>query len=346
MSDHRRHVLLAYGGRSAEHAISIRSARTVLEGLVGAGHRVSLLAVAPDGTLRTGPTSADLATVVDEGRPVTRLDAFDVDVVFPVLHGPFGEDGTIQGMCAFLGVPCVGASVLASAVCMDKVAFKALLAGACPEVAVAPWVAVDAGDLDEGRTRVLEALDLPVFVKPANMGSSIGISRVDDPAWLGPALEAAAAYDRRILVERAVHRPREIEIAVLGNGGPDTVVSAPGEIVLPPDTWYDYDTKYVDDVAEYRIPTTLDPELSARLRAAALAAYRATGCTGMARVDFLVDGRTGVPYLNEINTIPGFTSISMYPKLMAHAGITLEELVDRLCTLAVEAGRMRPAPVR
>ena len=231
----------------------------------------------------------------------------------------------------------MGADVLASAVCMDKVAFKALLAGACPDVPVAPWVAVDGRDPAAAARTVLDRLPLPVFVKPANMGSSIGIARVDDPDWLGPSIEAAARYDRRVLVEHAVERPREIEVAILGNGGDDTVVSAPGEIVLPPDTWYDYDTKYENDVADYRIPVELPAALAGRIARAALAAYRATACTGMARVDFLVDGRTEVPYLNEINTIPGFTSISMYPKLMEHAGYPMPELVRRLCHLAVEA---------
>ena len=343
MDDDVRRVLLVFGGRCAEHPISIQSARNVADALARAGYDVPLLGIDRDGRMHLGRPGQDPARVVEHGPITDAFAAFDADVVFPLVHGPMGEDGTLQGLCEVLGVPYVGSGVLASAVCMDKVAFKALVTAACPDVPVAPWVAVDGRGLAQGARQVEASLKFPVFVKPANMGSSIGISRVEGSAWLRAALEAAARYDDRILVEQAVDRPREIELALLGDAGGDLLVSQPGEIVLPPDTWYDYETKYEADVATYTIPADLPPATAARLDAAARAVYRAADCAGMARVDFLLDRTTGVPVLNEVNTIPGFTAISMYPKLMAHAGLDGPALVRRLCQLAIERHRRRRA---
>ncbi len=293
-----------------------------------------LLGVRRDGAFRTGPVDAPLARILEDGTPVTDLRALRPSVVFPVLHGPHGEDGVFQGLCEALGLPYVGSGVLASAVCMDKCAHKHLLAAAAPDVPQLPWVAVDGRDPAAGLARARAHIVPPYFVKPANMGSSVGVTRVTDPAALDDAVAHAAAYDDRIVIEQGLQAPREIEVAILGDGGPDTVVSAPGEIVLPPDTWYDYETKYEKDVARTQVPAELPAPVAARLQAIALQAFRASNAYGMARVDFLLERQTLAPYLNEINTIPGFTSISMYPMLMTHAGIPPASLVDRLCALA------------
>lgn len=333
-------LLLAYGGASSEHEISIRSARSVLDALDRDRFSPILLAIRRDGGWRTGPADADLAAVVADGEPVTDLRALTADLAFPVLHGPYGEDGTIQGLFEILGLPYVGSGVLASALCMDKVAQKQLVAAAAPEVPLVPWCEVCPADL-KGETRreataaaIVETLGVPCFAKPANLGSSVGVAKVTTSAELLPALDAAMRFDHRVVVEKGVDA-REIEVAVLGNGDEDTVASAPGEIGLPPGVWYDYDTKYVNDVATLHIPAALPRGLADRIRDVALQAFRATGCRGLARIDFLLDRATDTPFLNELNTMPGFTSISMYPKLMAHAGMSYGDLVTRLCELAL-----------
>jgi D-alanine--D-alanine ligase len=269
-----------------------------------------------------------------------------VDLVFPVLHGPYGEDGTIQGLLEILGLPYVGSGVLASSLCMDKVAQKHLVASAAPEVPLVPWRELGAAVLESeaGLARAVEeirdALGFPCFVKPVNLGSSVGVSRVDGVDALPEALRVAARYDHRVIVELGIDA-RELELAVLGNGGPETRVSAPGEIGLPPGLWYDYDTKYVSDVARLDIPARLSEDVVARMQRLALRAFQVTGCKGLARIDFLLCRKTGTPYLNELNTMPGFTSISMYPKLMAHAGVGYTELVTTLCELGLEHHRVR-----
>jgi D-alanine--D-alanine ligase len=340
-------LLLVYGGASSEHEISIRSARSVLDAIDRTRFSPVLLGIRRDGGWRTGPLEADLASIVEEGTPVADMRALAVDVVFPVLHGPYGEDGTIQGLLEILGLPYVGSGVLASAVCMDKIAQKQLVAAAAPEVPIVPWQKVDAAHLEDPMRAdsiagaIGERLGMPCFVKPANLGSSVGVVKVEQPSELLPALVSAARYDRRILVEKGVDA-REIEVAVLGDGGDDTIVSAPGEIGLPPGVWYDYETKYEKDVATLHIPADLPASAASRIRALALSSFRATGCRGLARIDFLFDRASSTPYLNELNTMPGFTSISMYPKLMAHAGVPYRELVTRLCELAlVHHGKRR-----
>jgi D-alanine-D-alanine ligase len=342
-------LLVLFGGVSSEHEISLRSAASVIAAIDRTRYLPLLVGIRRDGTWRTGAPDRDLADIVHEGEPVADLRALAPDVVFPVLHGPHGEDGTIQGLLEILGLPYVGSGVLASALCMDKVAQKHLVAAAAPEVPLVLWRAVHATALEDAdrRDSTLESiaaeLGFPCFVKPANLGSSVGVHRVRTPDELLPALQDAARYDRSLVVEKSVPDAREIEIAVLGNGGSETMVSAPGEIVLPKGVWYDYDTKYEKDVAVPKIPADLPKATAENIRTLALRAFEVTGCRGLARIDFLLDRETGEPYLNELNTMPGFTSISMYPKMMEHAGVPYPELVHRLCELALAHHRERNA---
>jgi len=339
-------LLVLFGGASSEHEISLRSAASVIAAIDARRWTTVLVGIARDGSWHTGtierPEVDELARIVAKGEPVADLRALAPDVVFPVLHGPHGEDGTIQGLLEILGLAYVGSGVLASALCMDKVAQKHLVAAAAPDIPLVLWRAVDATALahDEQRNDALasiaDELGFPCFVKPANLGSSVGVHRVADAMQLEPALFDAARYDHSVVVERSVPNAREIEVAVLGNGGPETLVSAPGEIVLPPGVWYDYETKYEKEVAVPRIPADLPADTVERIRTLALQAFRVTGCRGLARIDFLLDRSTGAAYLNELNTMPGFTSISMYPKLMEHAGVPYPQLVDRLCRLALD----------
>ena len=333
-------LLLVFGGRSSEHEISLRSATEVLAALDRTRFLPLLLGVRRDGGWRTGPVQQPLADIIRDGEPVRDLRALAPDLVFPVLHGPHGEDGTFQGLLEVLGLPYVGSGVLASALCMDKALSKHLLHHQDPPVPVVPWVELTGRALDTLHARqtaidlVGDRLDFPCFVKPSNQGSSVGVSRAEDPEDLIRALALAARYDHKILVERAIDA-REVEFSVLGNGDDTTVVSGPGEIGLPPGTWYDYDSKYLKDVATLQIPAHLPPDLVTRMQAISLRAFRLTGCKGLARIDFLVDRHTMEPFLNEINTMPGFTSISMYPKLLGHLGIPYTALLTRLCDLAL-----------
>ncbi len=331
-------LVIAYGGRSSEHEVSIRSATEVLAAVDRERFEPVLLGVARDGSLRTGPVSDSLAQIVAEGTPVHELGQLRPDVVFPLLHGPFGEDGTFQGWLETQGLPYVGSGVTASGVYMDKALTKTLAqANGIPVVEGAVVRAYELRDEAAwGATveRISATLGAPLFVKPANQGSSVGVSRVANAAELRRALSDALRFDPKVLVERAVNC-REIELAVLGDGGPDTLVSAPGEITLPDGVWYDYDTKYINDVAGLKIPAELPSDTVARLQDLALKTFRMADGHGLCRVDFLVDKDTLEPYLNEPNTMPGFTSISMYPKLMAHAGVPYGELITRLCELGL-----------
>ena len=333
-------LLLVFGGRSSEHEISLRSATEVLAALDRARFTPVLLGIRRGGGWRTGPDDQSLAAIVGDGQPVHDLRALGPDLVFPVLHGPHGEDGTFQGLLEVLGLPYVGSGVLASALCMDKALCKHLLHHQSPPVPVVPWIELTARALDTMRDRqttvdaVQERLGFPCFVKPSNQGSSVGVSRAVDGDDLVRALALAARYDSKLLVERAVDA-REIEFSVLGNGDDATIVSGPGEIGLPPGAWYDYDNKYLKDVATLQIPAPLPDDLVTAMQAICLRAFRLTGCKGLARVDFLVDRDTLAPYFNEINTMPGFTSISMYPKLLGHMNLGYTEVLTRLCDLAL-----------
>jgi D-alanine-D-alanine ligase len=255
-----------------------------------------------------------------------------LDILFPVLHGPFGEDGTVQGMLEMANIPYVGCGVLASAVCMDKGLARRLFAAAglpiaeSRELLRSVWHATPEEVLDGLET----ALGYPMFVKPANLGSSVGISKARTRDQLVKALDHAARFDRKLVIERAVPNAREIEVSVLGNDDPEA--SVPGEII-PGAEFYDYAAKYLDDCSELLIPAPLDEETTARVRELAVRAFKAADCSGLARVDFLLDGESGELFLNEINTMPGFTRISMYPKLWEASGVPYPELVDRLVRL-------------
>ena len=335
-----RRLLIVFGGRSSEHEISLRSATEILKAIDRQRFTPVLLGIRRDGSWWTGPPEAPLEVVLARGEPVADLRALAPDLVFPALHGPHGEDGTFQGLLEVLALPYVGSGVLASALCMDKGLLKQVLATQTPAIPVVPWLDVDAAKLasaagrDELHAAIAREVGFPCFVKPANQGSSVGISRVDDAAALAPALTVAARYDRKLVVERAIDA-REIEVGLLGNGDADTLVSAPGEIGLPAGEWYDYDNKYLKDAVTLQIPASLPDAVAARLRELALRAFQVAGCKGLARIDFLVDRETLEPYLNEVNTMPGFTTISMYPKLLAAAGVPYDELIAQLCALAL-----------
>jgi D-alanine-D-alanine ligase len=271
----------------------------------------------------------------EEAEGAMTLAGLHVDVVFPVLHGPFGEDGTIQGLLELASVAYVGCGVLASAVGMDKLLMKTVFRSS--GLRVPDWVAVDRRAWHEdigGFTEEIERkLDYPLFVKPANLGSSLGISKVSNRAELAAAVEHASEFDRRIVVERAVPNAREIECAVLGNTAPDASVA--GEIV-PSREFYDYEAKYIDSGSRLEIPASLDLETADEIRRQAVTAFRAIDGAGLARVDFLLDRVTGELFINEINTMPGFTTISMFSKLWAASGVDYPTLVDRLISLAIE----------
>jgi D-alanine-D-alanine ligase len=316
-------VALLAGGRSSEHAVSLASAAAVREGLHAAGHEVLWVEIARDGTwcadgerLQVTPGGGLLAA----------------DVAFPVLHGPFGEDGAVQGLLETLDVPYVGAGVAASAVCMDKVLFKRLMSAAeVPQVAYLGvreerWRAAPRDVLAE-----LASLDLPVFVKPAHLGSSVGIVKVAAAAQLAPALEAAFAHDALVIVEAAA-AGLEIECAVLG----PSFASEPGEIVLAGE-WYDYAAKYGAGGMQLVVPARISASARERVRRLAVEAFAYVGCDGLVRADFFVAGEHVL--LNELNTMPGFTPTSVYAKLIEASGIPYAELVDRLCRMALERHR-------
>jgi D-alanine-D-alanine ligase len=351
-------VLILFGGRSAEHEISLLSARFVIDSLdrdrfeplcgIDKRGRWHLLSEA------NLPTSKDPQQVsVDEraplawiqpmpappgSRPLLYVDggaARAFDVVFPVLHGPFGEDGCLQGLLELAAVPYVGSGVSASAVGMDKLLQKRIFQQA--ELPIVPYVAFDAVAWERDRQEQLDscaALGLPLFVKPANMGSSLGVSRVSEHEALVAAVELALAFDTQVIVEQGLVAVREIELAVLGNE--EASVSEPGEIAVEHrDGFYSYHAKYLDpNGARLLVPAELSATETLGVQRLAQKAYRALGCSGMARVDLFVSD--GEVYLNEVNTIPGFTAISMYPRLWQHGGIDGSALVSRLVELAIE----------
>ncbi|HWD66164.1 MAG TPA: D-alanine--D-alanine ligase family protein [Solirubrobacteraceae bacterium] len=320
-----RRVLVLGGGRSSEHEVSQASAASVAEGLREVGHSVRTVEVGRDGVWREGGAEVRLTP----GRGVA-----GIDVVFPVLHGPFGEDGTLQGLLECLGVPYVGAGVLASALCMDKVLFKELMARyGVPQV---DYRAVERQRFQEEPDAVLTelaGLGLPVFVKPARLGSSVGIARVAQAAELSRALESAFAHDPLAVVE-AESRGREVECSVLGNQEP--VASPPGEILLAAGEtgWYDYEAKYTPGGMELLVPARVPEPVRERVRELAVEVFRRAGCTGLARVDFFVDSEKVL--VNELNTMPGFTQTSVYAALFAADGVAYVELLDRLVELAME----------
>jgi D-alanine-D-alanine ligase len=346
----RRQIAVLFGGRSGEHEVSLRSAESVAEGLAER-HDVRCVLIdrsgrwlLQDGTWPQREGGQRVFLVAEpEGGGLRRLaDAAEVtrpDVYFPVLHGPYGEDGTVQGLFELAGVPYVGSGVAASAGAMDKAMMKALFAEAgLPQVAYRLLLRRDVG----AEAAVLDELGLPLFVKPANMGSSVGVSKVKSREGFSAALDLAFDYDRKVVVEKGIDA-REVEVAVLGNEDPE--VSVPGEIV-PDREFYDYDSKYSGDSrTELLIPAPLDEATTEEVRRLAAAAFRAVDACGLARVDVFVERNGGRVLLNEINTMPGFTSISMYPRLWGASGVVYPELLARLVELAVDR-RSRRAGLR
>ncbi|MGA2211880.1 MAG: D-alanine--D-alanine ligase family protein [Bryobacteraceae bacterium] len=311
-------VAVIYGGRSGEHEISLRSAQSIIEAMDPRKYEVARYLISKEGEWSPRPILPEPG-----GNP-------GVDVVFPVLHGTFGEDGTMQGLLELANLPYVGAGVLASSISMDKEMMKRVASES--GLPVVEYVVVPRfGDAACGD------LGFPVFVKPANLGSSVGISKARNREELTAAVELARAYDRKVIVERGI-TGRELECAVLGNEDP--IASAPCEI-LPSREFYDYEDKYLLDQARTVIPADLPPEQTAEIQRLAVECYRAVECEGMARVDFLLETATGKLYINEINTIPGFTSISMYPKMWEYSGIGMPRLIDRLIELALERHRAK-----
>ena len=332
----RIRVAVVAGGRSSEHEISLASARSVLEALDPERYETTTIAIGRDGRWALeGPSNSLLQTHVAESLPVLAeskpAEALGtVDVVLPVLHGPFGEDGTVQGLLELAGVPYVGAGVAASALCMDKDLFKAVLRDR--GIPVAANVTLRLGD------EIHNPFGYPVFVKPARLGSSVGISKAHDPAELEAAVALARRHDEKVLVEEFV-AGTEVECGVLGNVRPAPVASVVGEIV-PHAEWYDYAAKYDAGGSDIIVPARIPEETAARVQELAVDSFIATECEGMARVDFFVR-ENGEVVVNEINTIPGFTSTSVYARLFEASGIPYRELLDRLIELALERHERR-----
>lgn len=352
-----------FGGRSGEHEVSLMSARSILSALDPDKYIVTQIGITHDGDWLVGenvlgamiegdyrnlnpvvlmpiPTRKELYTINITGQREILQRCTNLDVIFPVLHGTFGEDGTLQGLLELTDIAYVGAGVLGSSLGMDKGVFKDVMRA--NGVPVLDSIVVSKREIEEDADSIVgqaEALaTYPLFVKPANMGSSVGITKCKSRSDLFEGLLEAARYDRRVLIERGVNA-REIEVSVLGNEEPRA--SVPGEII-PSREFYSYEAKYIDDSSNLIIPAPIPPELAQWVQQLAVHAYRAVDCAGMARVDFLLEknesqrGEPGEVYLNEINTIPGFTKISMYPKLWEESGLPYPALVDRLVELALE----------
>jgi len=361
-------VGIIYGGRSGEHDVSLASGAAVFKNLDPERYDAVPIRIERDGRWSLPdhpPTLVSAAAVIEAARPdraeVAReahlvahpdgdalmtidrrgpsasptISAVGLDVIFPVLHGPYGEDGTVQGLLELAGVPYVGAGVLASAIGMDKAAMK--LAFAARGLPICDYEVVLKRDWRRDERGVMSAvvnrLGLPVFIKPANLGSSVGISKVKHAVEFVAAMNLAAQFDRKIVIEAAVPHAREIECSVLGNDEPEA--SIPGE-VIPSREFYDFEAKYIDEGSRLLIPAPLTDAQAAEVRTLALAAFKAIDGAGMARVDFLLAGDSGILYLNEVNTIPGFTTIGMYAKLWEASGLSFPALLDRLIALALE----------
>jgi D-alanine-D-alanine ligase len=369
----RLRVGVLYGGRSGEHEVSLASAAAVFANLDRTRYEPVAIRIDKDGRWRLSdrpPSAASAAEVIDQARSdaarvrggrevflpprpdqetlvlVDRRSAradeaeaavtgLSLDVIFPVLHGPYGEDGTIQGLLELANVAYVGCGVLSSAVGMDKAVMKVVFQAR--GLRVSDWLPVFRREWRASRASVAatikKRLGFPLFVKPANLGSSVGISKVHGPDELDPAMELAASFDRKLVIEAAVPNAREIECAVLGNDAPEA--SVPGEIVTSRE-FYDYEAKYLDARSRHEIPAHLDDAMTSEVRRQAVIAFAAIDGAGFARVDFLLDRSSGELFINEINTIPGFTTISMFSKMWEASGVSYPALVDRLIALALE----------
>jgi D-alanine-D-alanine ligase len=354
----RLRVGVLFGGRSGEHEVSLISAASVIQALDPAKYEAVPIGITKDGRWLAGTAAhkmlpPELSEVLRSGDRVmlsadpnvaalvpasdSRRDVLHVDVVFPVLHGTYGEDGTVQGLLDLAGLPYVGSGVLGSAVGMDKDMQKRLFLQA--KLPVGEFLAIPRAEWEQSRAKVLRSIQkrfrFPVFIKPATLGSSVGMTKAHNAKELAAAMDLAAEFAQKILVERTI-RGREIELSVLGNDDPKA--SIPGEIV-PHREFYDYTAKYLEDGTRLLIPAKLTRAQVKRFQDYAVRAFRALECLGMARVDFFLEHRTGRILLNEINTIPGFTSISMYPKLWEASGLSYRNLLDRLIELALSQQR-------
>jgi D-alanine-D-alanine ligase len=333
-------LLVLCGGQSEEHEVSLSSAKSVLAALPKDRFEVTPVVITREGKWlppSETPKALERGSAPSGGEMVLAQagSAVGFDAVFPLLHGPMGEDGTIQGLLRLAGIPFVGSGVLGSSVCMDKIMMKSVLAAHnIPQVA---YQAVLHSEFSRTPELVLErllGLGFPVFVKPANLGSSVGISKAKTPEELRVALRLAFGFDRRVIVEAAAGtKPRELEVAILGNDQPRA--SAVGELTFETE-FYDYDTKYSAGKAQMHIPANLPPEVAAQVQQLALEAFVALDCAGLARIDFFYLPETGEVFLNELNTMPGFTQTSMYPKLWEASGIGYADLVSKLVELALE----------
>lgn len=337
----KKKVAILFGGQSTEHEVSRVSAASVLRNIDGTKYDVYPIGISKEGKwfeytgsidkIESGQWESDQYYKSPEGQKI--LFNKEVDVVFPVLHGLYGEDGTVQGLSRLLNIPCVGPGIMSSAVCMDKVYTKYLLENF--NIKQAEYVVVNDFEYKNGKdfiSIIENKLKYPVFVKPSNSGSSVGITKAHNKEELVSGLEEALKFDRKILVERGINA-REVEVAVLGNDDPKAAV--PGEII-PAKEFYDYEAKYNSEESKLLIPANLSVEKLYEIRETAVKIYKILDCSGMARVDFLVDKDTDEIYLNEVNTIPGFTKISMYPKMWQASGKTYIELISDLIEFAVE----------
>ncbi len=350
-------VGVIFGGRSGEYEISLMSARSILSVLDPLRYEVTQIGITHDGAWLTGenvldalqkdhtdllhaaallpdPTRSGINTIQETGHGYLLEQLTKLDVIFPALHGTYGEDGTLQGLLEMAGIAYVGAGVLGSSVGMDKgVFYEVMLANQIPVVETMVVLRSELAEHMDSIISMAEKMaDYPFFTKPANLGSSVGVSKCQSQADLLEGLMDAARYDRRILIQRGVNG-REIEVSVLGNDAPEA--SIPGEII-PSREYYSYNAKYVDNASELLIPAPIPEATTELIKQLAVRAFKAIDCQGMARVDFLLDKDNGELYLNELNTIPGFTSISMYPKLWDACGLPYPKLVDRLIELALE----------
>jgi D-alanine-D-alanine ligase len=353
----RVRVGVIFGGQSGEHEVSLLSAQSVMRAMDKERYEIVPIGITQEGRwlahgdplkVLTGgqmtmPKLLGASFIGHSSSAVNRAlvpgsrrsDVPSVDVIFPVLHGPMGEDGTVQGLLELADLPYVGAGVMASAVGMDKAVMKDVFRA--QGLPVVSYLVFLRSEWERDPTAVMAQIEarlgFPCFIKPANLGSSVGITKVHGYVELDAALAEAAAFDRKMLVEAAVPQAREIECSVLGNDDP--IASAPGE-VRPVREFYDYQAKYFDEHTQLIVPAPIPDELAARVRELAIRAFRAVDCAGMARVDFLLSGETDELYVSEINTIPGFTAVSMYPKMWEASGLTYRELIDRLIQLALE----------
>jgi D-alanine-D-alanine ligase len=338
----KKKIAVIFGGQSTEHEVSRSSATSVLKNIDRTKYDIYPIGITKEGlwfkytgnldNIESGEWEKEECYIIPQGQNI--LFNSEVDVVFPVLHGLFGEDGTIQGMCKLFNIPCVGPGVMSSAICMDKIYTKYLLQNF--NIKQADYVVVNAHEYVKNKDLLLEKIEkklgYAVFIKPSNGGSSVGITKAHNKEELELGLCEALKHDRKVLVEKAINA-REIEVSVLGNDYPEA--SIPGEVV-PAKEFYDYEAKYKSEASKLLIPAALSEAKLQNIREEAIKIFKILDCAGMARVDFLVDKETEDVYLNEVNTIPGFTKISMYPKMWEATGKTFGTLIDELIKLAIE----------